>query len=144
MRQTLHLSLGSSKIRLRFSNVFGTTDLPITAVSVALPINGSAGVSAIQPHTLKKVTFSGNESIIVPNGALVLSDPIDISVQAQSMISVTMYLKNGQTTNFITGHPGSRTTSWYGRGNQVNAANFTSADSSAHWYVYASRSSSFY
>jgi hypothetical protein len=115
--------------------VFGGSDLPITAVTIALPTNGSAGVGSVQASTIKKVTFSGNDSIIVPNGALVISDPIDFKVKAQTNIAVTMYLKTGQTTNSITGHPGSRTTSWYAPGNQVNAANLTKADSSAHWYV---------
>ena len=37
LRQTVHVSVGGRHIRLRFSNAFGDTALPITAVSVAGP-----------------------------------------------------------------------------------------------------------
>jgi hypothetical protein len=49
------------------------------------------------------------------------------------MISLSLYLKNGQSGTSITGHPGSRTTSWMAPGNQINAMNVTGA-STKHWY----------
>ncbi|KAF9481099.1 SGNH hydrolase [Pholiota conissans] len=136
IRQTLHMSVGANQIRLRISNVFGGSDLPITAVTVALPVNGSAGVSNIQKGTLKTVTFSGNASVQIPNGALVVSDTLDFPVKPQSMITVTIFTAQGQTTNSITSHPGSRTTSWFSFGNFVNAETMTDASlqSVAHWY----------
>jgi hypothetical protein len=131
------MSVGGPQIRLRFSNAFGVTPLPITAVTVALPANGAAGVSAIQPHTLQTVTFSGNTSISIPNAGLAVSDPLNFPIEPQSMITVTMFLATGQTTNMITSHPGSRTTSWFVNGNEVSATNLTvtnpSVQSVAHW-----------
>ena len=87
------------------------------------------------PETLHTVTFSGSPNFTIPNGALVVSDPINLPVVALSMLTVTMYLQDGQTTNFITSHPGSRTTSWMTFGNQVSAANITdsSRKSTQHW-----------
>jgi hypothetical protein len=121
---------------LRISNAFGLNDLPITAVTIALPANGAAGASAIQPHTLKTVTFSGNTSFTIPNGALAVSDPINFPIKPQSNLAITMYLENGQQSNFITSHPGSRITSWFSFGNYVNAQNMTdpSTQNAAHWY----------
>lgn len=137
------MSIGADQIRLRISNAFGVSPLPVTAVTVAQPIggaNGSAGVSTIDPSSLKKVTFSGNDSIVIPNAALAVSDPIDFAIKPQSELAVTMYLAEGQTTNYITSHPGSRTTTWYSMGNEVNEANLTITDastqSSAHWYLF--------
>lgn len=134
------MSIGAPQIRLRISNAFGVSPLPITAVTVAQPIggaNGSAGVSSIDTMSIKTVTFSGNESIVIPNAALAVSDPIDFAIEPQSELAVSMYLAEGQTTNYITSHPGSRTNTWYTSGNEVNAANLTitnaSAQSSAHW-----------
>src|SRR5262245_33816153 len=49
LRQTIHTSVGGRFLRLRFSNAFGGAALPLTRVSVALPLDGRAGVSAIQP-----------------------------------------------------------------------------------------------
>jgi lysophospholipase L1-like esterase len=136
IRQTLHTSIGGDQIRIRFSNVFGVSDLPITAVTVALPVNGSAGVSGIQTSTLKTVTFSGLSSVVIPNGALIVSDPINFKVKPQSMLTVTIYTAQGQTTNSITSHPGSRTTSWFSFGNSVSAPSLTDASTQnvAHWY----------
>lgn len=130
------MSLATSTLRLEISNAFGGSDLPITAVSVALPDDPSqAGGSAIQANTAREVTFSGSSSIIVPKGALVLSDPIDISVEAESILAISTYLADGQTTNDITSHPGSRTTSWLVHGNHVADADFEDATPSDHWYL---------
>ena len=129
------MSIGSDQIRIRISNAFGINDLPITAVTVALPFNGSAGVSAIQPSTLRTVSFSGSSSITIPNGALAVSDPLNFRIEPQSVISVSMYLAAGQQSNDITSHPGSRTTSWFQFGNAVTETNLTdlSTQSVAHW-----------
>jgi lysophospholipase L1-like esterase len=58
------------------------------------------------------------------------------------MITVTIYLATGQTTQSITSHPGSRTTSWWQYGNAVDAAALTitnkTTQSAAHWYFLSS------
>lgn len=105
-------------------------------MTVALPFNNSAGSSAIQPSTLQTVTFSGGEaSVVIPDGALAASDPLDFPVEPQTMLTVTVYLAGGQEGTFITSHPGSRDTSWMTLGNQVGATNLTgpALNSTAHW-----------
>ena len=131
------MSLGAEQIRIRVSNVFGVNSLPISAVTVALPYNGSAGTNAIQPGRLQAVTFSGATSFTVPNGALAVSDPLSFPIKPQSMITVTMYLAQGQQGFSITSHPGSRTTSWFSLGNSINATTLNSSftQSVAHWLV---------
>ncbi|GGT33423.1 hypothetical protein GCM10010271_41680 [Streptomyces kurssanovii] len=69
VRQTVHVSTGGQQLRLRFSNAFGGTALPITAASVALPVDGRAGVSGIRPGSSRTVTFEGRSSVTVPVGA---------------------------------------------------------------------------
>jgi hypothetical protein len=142
IRQTLHMFLGGSPIRIRISNAFGQTDLPISSVTVAFPSNGSAGSPAIELSTLQVVTFSGSKNYTIPNGALIVSDPIPISVAPQSNLAVSIYLEEGQLsdTNAITSHPGSRTTSWMSMGNQVSKENITDSttESVQHWYFVSS------
>ncbi|KAK3953138.1 SGNH hydrolase-type esterase domain-containing protein [Pseudoneurospora amorphoporcata] len=142
LRQTVYITQDASTIRLSFSNAFGGSDLPITAATVALPAAGTgAGSSAIKPGSVKTITFSGGKpDFIVPNGALVVSDPIKFQVKAQSVLTVTLYLASGQSGQSITGHPGSRTTSWLAPGNLVSATNLTSAgaQSTDHWYFLSS------
>jgi len=136
IRQTLHMTIPGDEIRVRFSNVFGVNDLQITAATVALPVGGVSGASGIIPTTLKTLTFSGSPSFIVPNGALVVSDPIAFPIKSQQTITVTLYLAQGQDGFSITSHPGSRATTWLSFGNAVQAENLTdpSTTSLAHWY----------
>jgi lysophospholipase L1-like esterase len=136
IRQTIQVSIPGKRIRLRLSNAFGATDLPISAVTIALPVDGAAGTSKIQTRTLKSINFSGKSSIIIPNGALAVSDPIDFEVKARTTVAITMYLESGQQGNDITSHPGSRTTSFFSHGNHVSDADLTdpSTSSAAHWY----------
>ncbi|KAJ7689479.1 extracellular GDSL-like lipase/acylhydrolase [Mycena rosella] len=136
IRQTLHMSIGGDEIRVRFSNAFGVNDLQITAATVAIPVGGVSGASEIITSTLKTLTFSGSPSFIVPNGALVVSDPIAFPIQPQSTITVTLYLAQGQPGFAITSHPGSRATTFISFGNFVKAENMMdpSTTSLAHWY----------
>ena len=121
LRQTVHVSIGGDTMRLRLSNAFGGAALPVTAVSVARPRDGGAGVSAILAGTARAVTFSGRPSVVIPVGAQVVSDPLDFPLAPQSNLSVTMYLAGGQESNSITSHPGSRTTSHLAVGNHAEA-----------------------
>jgi hypothetical protein len=133
LRQTLHMSVGASKIKIAISNTFGGSDLPISAGSVGLPAGGAAGVSAIQESPLAAITVGGKSSFTVPRGQVVISDEIAFQVKPQSMLTVSLYSQQGQSGSSITGHPGSRTTSWFGSGNKVNSTSFAGT-ASVHWY----------
>jgi hypothetical protein len=146
VRQTVRLTLGGDLLRIRISNAFGGSNLPITGVSVALPAGGVSGISEVQAGTSQRVTFSGEESVLIPQGALVVSDPIRLkpAVKATTVLTVTIYSKEGQTTNSVTSHPGSRTTSWFARGDHLDADDLPAAVEGqaegeaktgvAHWY----------
>lgn len=134
IRQTIHVTLGGQQMRLRFSNAYGGADLPITVASVALPLGGQAGVSAIQPWTSQPVTFDGQPGVDIPVGAQAVSDPLDLDLAPGSNLTVTIYLAAGQASNNITSHPGSRTTSYMVAGNHVGDENLAGAASVAHWY----------
>ncbi|SER14379.1 Lysophospholipase L1 [Lentzea xinjiangensis] len=134
LRQTVRVTTGGRRMRLRFSNAFGGAVLPLTAVTVALPQNGRAGVSAVQPGTTRRVTFNGHPWADVPPGALVVSDPLDFTLQAGTNLAVTTYLARGQASAEITSHPGSRTTSHLLAGNHTEAVELPGATPVDHWY----------
>ncbi|WP_373299641.1 SGNH/GDSL hydrolase family protein [Streptomyces poonensis] len=135
LRQTLRVTTGGERMRLRFSNAFGTTALPLTAVTVALPRDGRAGVSAIEPGTLREVTFGGRASTTVPAGAQVVSDPVDFRLRPGSTLTVTAYLAEGQQSLALTSHPGSRTTSYLRHGDGTADADLPGATATDHWYL---------
>lgn len=134
LRQTVHISVGGRFFRLRISNAFGGTALPITAVSIALPAGGTAGVSAIQPSTVRAVTFDGNASVTIPVGSQAVSDPLDFPLPALSNLTVNLFLAQGQASNEITSHPGSRTTTYLVNGNHLDDPDLPGAASVEHWY----------
>lgn len=137
MRQTIQISLPADQIRLQLSNAFGTEDLTVDAVTVALPADGVAGGSDIQADTVQAITFDGGESVTIPQGEMVVSDAIDFTVETQQVLAITLYSKEGVTTGAVTGHPGSRTNSWMAIGDQTVEGNLTGSDvvNTAHWYV---------
>ncbi|MFI6119436.1 SGNH/GDSL hydrolase family protein [Streptomyces sp. NPDC051064] len=134
LRQTVHVSTGGEHIRLRFSNAFGGAALPITKVSVALPLDDKAGTSAIAPGTTRPVTFQGRSSVSVPVGAQAVSDPLDFALAPGSNLTATVYLATGQASTSITSHPGSRTTSYLRAGEHVADADLPGATPTDHWY----------
>jgi len=134
LRQTVRVTIGGAKLRLRISNAFGGTALPITRAAVALPAGGRAGVSAIQPGTSRPVTFTGRPSVVIPVGAHVVSDPLDLPVAPGANLTLTLYLATGQDSHHITSHPGSRTTSYLLAGDHVEAEDLPGATPVEHWY----------
>ncbi|SDG60680.1 Lysophospholipase L1 [Lentzea fradiae] len=134
LRQTVRVTVGGKRLRLRFNNAFGGAVLPLTAVTVALPAGGKAGVSAVQPGSVRRVTFNGRSSVDVRIGALVVSDPLDFALAPGTNLTVTAYLARGQASSSITSHPGSRTTSYLLAGDHVTAADLPGSTPTDHWY----------
>lgn len=101
IRQRVHLSVGGHRFRVRFSNEFGSTPLVIGAASIALP----AHEAAVEGSSIRKLTFGGAASIVVPPGAPALSDPIDITAPDQGDLVVSLYLPDSTRieTMHITG-----------------------------------------
>ncbi|PNS17609.1 hypothetical protein CAC42_3004 [Sphaceloma murrayae] len=163
LRQTIKLDLPAAagnastrKLRFRFSNAFGAAPLDISAAAVARPLDNRAGVSAVLGETTRNLTFNaGANGIRIPPGALGVSDPVDFdfagletyvgngTLQAGSIVAISLYLQNGQTGEAITSHPGSRTTSFLVNGNQIDAENLTGqVQPQAHWYFVSAVESS--
>ena len=94
------------------------------------------GSRTISTETVRALTFGGQHSIEIPNGALALSDPVNFPVKAAQVITVSIYLKQGQTCSRVTGHPGSRTKTWMCHGDLTKEEDIDhrSTKSTFHWY----------
>jgi lysophospholipase L1-like esterase len=131
LRQVVHVSIGGSRVRVRFSNQYGYRPLALEAVHVAVP----AGAGAVDPSTDVALTFSGAPSVTVEPGATVLSDPFDFELAPLSDVTVSAFI--GATQNDHTGHPGSRATSYIAAGNATTEASLPSPVTTDHWYLLA-------
>lgn len=130
VRQTFHLSVGGPALRVHISNAFGTEPLHITSVHIARPLSPSS--PAIDATTDHPLTFAGTDDVTIPPGAEFISDPLEFPVAPLSDLTVTFHLASPPDTE--TGHPGSRSTSYYVHGDFVSAANLTEAKHVDHWY----------
>jgi lysophospholipase L1-like esterase len=133
LRQVAHLSLGGSRIRVQFSNLFGNGPVTINSAHVALCKATSAVDSTIDTATDKALAFSGTASVTIAQGMEVWSDSIDFVVPSLGNVSITAAF--GSVPSNVTGHSGSRTTSYLQTGSSnVSAASMTSAQTTDHWY----------
>jgi lysophospholipase L1-like esterase len=96
-----HTTLGGRALRIEISNMANAQPLEIGSAHVAL----HRGDGAIVPGTDRVLKFSGNESFIVPPGALFLSDSVDLNLAPFSDLAISLYLpKNtGSPTNHTMG-----------------------------------------
>ncbi|USI72436.1 SGNH/GDSL hydrolase family protein [Sphingomonas morindae] len=129
LRQTVTLSAGGPRQRLRFSNAFGTTPLRIDHVTLALA-QGVGAASLAGPAL--PVRFAGAAAVEIPAGVDYLSDPVALPARRGTVLAVSLHLAAAPAP--VTGHPGARTTSWLAPGAQSAAAMLTGARGLDHWY----------
>lgn len=97
VRQIVSVSVGGTRLRVRFSNEAGDAPLRIGAASVAI----SGGEASVRPDSLRKLQFGGRDSIVVPPGAPALSDPVDLPVAALEPLAVSVYLPGPTPANTV-------------------------------------------
>ena len=131
LRQVLRVSIGGRHARVRLSNTFGETPLVITSARLAR----SEGGAVIDPATDHALTFRGVDSVVIPAGAMATSDPFDYDVPPLGDFAVSIHVSAAPTG--VTGHPGSRTTSYLQAGDWVSARALPDAMTTDHWYILA-------
>ena len=94
LRQIVRTTVGGDRVRVVFSNVFGTAPLALGAASVAIRREGAA----IVPASVRELRFSGHASTRIPAGAVLLSDPVDLAVPALTELAIDLYLP-GETAS---------------------------------------------
>ena len=66
LRQIVHTSAGGERVRVRFSNAYGASDVVIGSAHVA----ASAGGAAIVSGSDRALRFNGSSTVTIPAGAL--------------------------------------------------------------------------
>ena len=88
LRLIVHTSIGGHEVRVRLSNAYGTASLVIGAAHIALRSTGAE----IIPGSDRVLTFSGESTIAIPAGALVVSDPVELRVPALGDLAISVYV----------------------------------------------------
>jgi len=71
LRLVVNPTYAGSRIRLRFSNRFGSKPLTIGAATIARRAAGAA----LAPRSARRLTFAGAPSVTIPPGGEIVSDP---------------------------------------------------------------------
>ena len=128
LREIVHVSIGGPQVRVIFTNEFGTDPLTIAAAHVAI----SQGGSAINLVSAAGLTFGGHTSVIIPPGALVVSDPATVKVPAASDLVISLFLP-AQTITHLSLHGSADQTSYTAPGNVVGAQALDSPTEIRSW-----------
>ncbi|MET9251452.1 SGNH/GDSL hydrolase family protein [Nonomuraea sp. NPDC003709] len=115
LRQVVRISGGGRRVRIRFTNEFGTAPFTIGAAQVGLAVPGGG----VRPGSERVLTFSGASAVTVPAGAPILSDPVDLPLPALAKLSISLYLPGRVET--CTCHDPALETGWTIPGDAVAA-----------------------
>jgi len=88
LRLIAHASAGGSRVRVRLTNEMGSTPLRIGAANIGLRTSGASVDAGWQVD----LSFSGRPSAVIPPGAALLSDPVNLPVAAFSDLAVSIHL----------------------------------------------------
>jgi lysophospholipase L1-like esterase len=105
VRMIVRTSIGGSAVRVSLSNMMSAAPLEIGAAHLAVHRGGGA----IDARTDKTLLFGGQPSIVIPPGALVVSDPVRFDVAPLSDLAVSLYLPGNTgppTTHNVALHTG--------------------------------------
>ena len=88
LRYRFGISMGGSQIVVRLSNELGDKPLKIAGASISIAGDEMNAV----PGTMRRLTFNGKESIEIPAGEPVLSDPVQLQVASMSDLLGSVYV----------------------------------------------------
>ncbi|WP_053665408.1 SGNH/GDSL hydrolase family protein [Streptomyces sp. MMG1121] len=121
VRNVVHANTGGTTARITLSNLYGQSPLTLTHASIALSTgNGSA---AADPRTMRRLTFDGATSVVIPAGGQVVSDAARLAVPDDSDVLVTTYTPT--PSGPVTYHPHARQISYVATGDRTEDATGT-------------------
>ncbi|MFC2129770.1 SGNH/GDSL hydrolase family protein [Bacteroidota bacterium] len=114
---------------MKFSNEFSENPVTLKAVQIAV----SKGGSTIDATTSKELKFNGKSEVTMDPGMAITSDQLSFHLEPRMNIAISIYF--GSTSPTVTGHPGSRTTSFILTGNTLSMDDLSGSVQTDHWYI---------
>ncbi|MFJ4005777.1 SGNH/GDSL hydrolase family protein [Streptomyces sp. NPDC090023] len=108
-RLIVRVSAGGSDLRVRLSNAYGNRPLTVDSAHAGLQADGAA----LEPGSNRALTFDGEDTVTVPAGGTVWSDPLPGRVPAGARLAVS--LRTPHARGPATGHEMALTTSYLGQ-----------------------------
>jgi lysophospholipase L1-like esterase len=131
----VRVSIGGPQVRAVFSNAFGTAPLTVGAASIALRDTGETIVAG----SSRPLLFSGKSAGSIAPGAMLVSDPVSLTIPDLADVAVDMYLPGdtaaaGSPLSHHTGNGAVQTSYVSETGNHAAAARFPVRTTSLSWH----------
>jgi lysophospholipase L1-like esterase len=135
LRQIVHVSVGGPQLRAVFSNVFGTAPLTIGAAAIGIRDKSAAIVAG----SSRRLTFSGQSTAAIAPGAVLVSDPVTLTVPDLADLAVDLYLPGDTSASMSplshhTGNGALQTSYVSSPGDHTGAADLPVAATTLNYY----------
>lgn len=129
LRQVIRISAGDTSVRIRLSNLYGDTPLPLTGATIARTGTGAA----LQRGSQRNLTFDGRQWAQIREGTELDSDPLAMRTSPLEQLTVTLYF--ARHTGRATYHSRATATSYLANGDhRVDPATTAFTGRSGSWY----------
>ncbi len=128
LREIVHMSRGGTAVRVTITNELGVDPLRISEAHLALRAQGSD----LTPGSDRPLLFGGRPSIVIPPGAVAVTDGTSANLPALADVALSLDLP-AQPMHIVTAHPLALTTSYEAAGDQVGSTTLTQAKPLAQW-----------
>lgn len=88
VRMIARVTIPGDGVRVRLSNVYGTEPMTVGRASIGLRGRGSALIAG----SVRPLTFSGSQQVVIPPGGTVTSDAAPLAVMARQDVAVSLYV----------------------------------------------------
>ncbi|HEY8997375.1 MAG TPA: SGNH/GDSL hydrolase family protein, partial [Edaphobacter sp.] len=127
-REIVHVSTGGDVARVILTNEFGTDSLTVNAAYIAPRTKGNE----IDAPNARPLTFGGKTSIVIPAGALAVSDPAPLKLAPLSDVAVS-FVVPAQAIKQVSAHGFANTTSYSASGSVSGAPTLPNAAEITNW-----------
>ena len=132
IRQVVRISMGGSWFRVWLTNEFGTAPLNVGEARLARRDAGSA----VRAGTDRQLMFGGQASVVIPPGARVVSDPVELFAGHLSDMVVSLHLPDdiSMSESPVSYHVRALQTNYLADGNQTAAADLNGPTTVPSWF----------
>ncbi|MGW3662837.1 SGNH/GDSL hydrolase family protein [Streptomyces sp. NPDC005141] len=115
VRNVVHTAAGGTSARITLSNLYGQRPLPITHATIAVAATANNAAAAL--GTMRRLTFGGTTTVVVPAGGQVMSDAVRVRIPHGADVLVTTY--SPTPSGPVTYHPFARQLSYVADGDRT-------------------------
>ncbi|MGP3928768.1 SGNH/GDSL hydrolase family protein [Nonomuraea sp. KM88] len=132
VRQVVRTTAGGRSVRIRLSNLYGTSPLRVTGATVARAEEGAS----VKAGSVRHLRFGRSTSLTIPARGQAASDPLPFDVSAMDSLTVTLYFAG--TTGPASFHSQAYATSYRAAGDHRTDPSGSAFTQSTHSWYYLS------